>query len=306
MIYTVTLNPSIDYVISLDGLRKNCVNIVNTNNVYIGGKGINVSRILSEHSIENTALGFISGFTGEFIENILSTPFIKTDFINVKNNFSRINIKMKIQEEETEINGLGPKIFQENIEDLYRRIDNISSGDILVLAGSIPSDLNDDFYEKLMERVKEKEVKVIVDARNNLLLKVLKHRPFLIKPNHHEISEIFNLENPDRNTLIECGKKLQEMGARNVIISMGGDGAILITEENEAYSSNIPKGVLKNSVGSGDSMVAGFISGYLKTNDYKEALRYGAASGSATAFSDDLAKIDFINCLLDEIIVTKI
>lgn len=306
MIYTITLNPSIDYVITLNDLRKNCVNIVNTNNIYVGGKGINVSKVLKEHGIKSTTLGFISGFTGDFIKSVLGNDFIKTEFVNVKNNFSRINIKMKVQEEETEINGLGPKISEDDINELYKKINNISSGDILIIAGSIPKTLGDNFYEKIIERLKDKNIKIIVDARNKLLLNVLKYKPFLIKPNHHEISEIFNMTKPDKTTLIDCGKKLQEMGARNVLISMGSEGAVLISEEDEIYTSNTPNGVLKNSVGSGDSMVAGFISGYMKTNNYEEALRHGAASGSATAFSEDLAKIDLINSLLNEIEIIKL
>ncbi len=306
MIHTVTLNPSIDYVINLSDLRRNCVNIVNSNNVYIGGKGINVSRILNEHGVHNRALGFISGFTGSFIENVLGGEFITTDFINVNNNFSRINIKMKIQDEETEINGLGPKISQENIDELYDKLNSIKDGDVLVLAGSIPKDLGEDFYEKIMDNLKSKEVKIIVDARGNLLLNVLKYKPFLIKPNQHEISEIFDLKDQSIETLINYGFKLKEMGAMNILISLGKDGAILISENGEIYKSNVPKGTLKNSVGSGDSMVGGFMASYIKNGSYEESLKMGAASGSATAFSSDLANINLIKTLLNEINITKL
>ena len=295
MIYTVTLNPSIDHVIEMNELQEGIVNKVNIENFYAGGKGINVSKILKEHGVENIALGFISGFTGEFIKNNLEQCGIKNDFINVLNGYSRINMKIKTNENETEINGLGPSISSSNIKDLFNQLEKLSSNDILVLAGSIPPSLSDNFYEEIMKQLSTKNVKIIVDARNNLLLNVLKYRPFLIKPNHHEISEIFNKEIKTIDELIFHGNKLKEMGAQNVLISMGGDGAILITESNEIYRSNIPKGTLKNSVGSGDSMVGGFITGYLKTNDYKEALKLGTASGSATAYSDDLAKISFIN-----------
>ena len=306
MIYTVTLNPSIDHVIEMNELQEGIVNKVNIENFYAGGKGINVSKILKEHGVENIALGFISGFTGEFIKNNLEQCGIKNDFINVLNGYSRINMKIKTNENETEINGLGPSISSSNIKDLFNQFEKLSSNDILVLAGSIPPSLSDNFYEEIMKQLSTKNVKIIVDARNNLLLNVLKYRPFLIKPNHHEISEIFNKEIKTIDELIFHGNKLKEMGAQNVLISMGGDGAILITESNEIYRSNIPKGTLKNSVGSGDSMVGGFITGYLKTNDYKEALKLGTASGSATAYSDDLAKISFINELSSQIQITKL
>ncbi len=306
MIYTVTLNPSIDHVIEMNELQEGIVNKVNIENFYTGGKGINVSKILKEHGVENIALGFISGFTGKFIKNNLEQCGIKNDFINVLNGYSRINMKIKTNENETEINGLGPSISSSNIKDLFNQLEKLSSNDILVLAGSIPPSLSDNFYEEIMKQLSTKNVKIIVDARNNLLLNVLKYRPFLIKPNHHEISEIFNKEIKTIDELIFHGNKLKEMGAQNVLISMGGDGAILITESNEIYRSNIPKGTLKNSVGSGDSMVGGFITGYLKTNDYKEALKLGAASGSATAYSDDLAKISFINELSNQIQITKL
>ena len=306
MIYTVTLNPSIDHVIEMNELQEGIVNKVNIENFYAGGKGINVSKILKEHGVENIALGFISGFTGKFIKNNLEQCGIKNDFINVLNGYSRINMKIKTNENETEINGLGPSISSSNIKDLFNQLEKLSSNDILVLAGSIPPSLSDNFYEEIMKQLSTKNVKIIVDARNNLLLNVLKYRPFLIKPNHHEISEIFNKEIKTIDELIFHGNKLKEMGAQNVLISMGGDGAILITESNEIYRSNIPKGTLKNSVGSGDSMVGGFITGYLKTNDYKEALKLGAASGSATAYSDDLAKISFINELSSQIQITKL
>ena len=306
MIYTVTLNPSIDHVIEMNELQEGIVNKVNIENFYTGGKGINVSKILKEHGVENIALGFISGFTGKFIKNNLEQCGIKNDFINVLNGYSRINMKIKTNENETEINGLGPSISSSNIKDLFNQLEKLSSNDILVLAGSIPPSLSDNFYEEIMKQLSTKNVKIIVDARNNLLLNVLKYRPFLIKPNHHEISEIFKKEIKTIDELIFHGNKLKEMGAQNVLISMGGDGAILITESNEIYRSNIPKGTLKNSVGSGDSMVGGFITGYLKTNDYKEALKLGAASGSATAYSDDLAKISFINELSNQIQITKL
>lgn len=306
MIYTVTLNPSIDHVVKMDNLMGGLVNKVNAENFYAGGKGVNVSKVLKEHKIESVALGFISGFTGEFIKNNLKQCGIKNNFIDVLNGYSRINLKIKTNQNETEINGLGPSISSQNINKLFMILDKLSSNDILILAGSIPPSLPDDFYEQIIQRLNNKDLKIVVDARNTLLINALKYRPFLIKPNHHEISEIFNKTIKTNEELIFYGNKLKEIGAQNVLISMGGNGAILLTESNEIYKSNVPKGILKNSVGSGDSMVGGFIAGYLKTNDYKEALKLGAASGSAAAYSDDLPKISFINELYNQIEITKL
>ncbi len=304
MIYTVTLNPSIDYVIKLDHLKTGQINRVNSENVYPGGKGINVSRILKTLGDDNIATGFVSNFTGDFIKNSLSEMNIKSDFIQLDNGFTRINVKIK-SDEETEINGGGPEISDEKLGELFDKLSFLKEDDILVLAGSIPSTLKEDLYEKIMNHVKEHNVKVVVDATKNLLLNVLKYNPFLIKPNNHELEEMFNVKLKDESDIITYAKKLQDMGARNVLISRGKDGALLITEDKEVYVSNTPKGDVINSVGAGDSMVAGFISGYLKHNSYKEALKLGAASGSATAFSSDLATNEFINKLIKEISVER-
>lgn len=304
MIYTVTLNPSIDYVIKLDHLKTGQINRVNSENVYPGGKGINVSRILKTLGDDNIATGFVSNFTGDFIKNSLSEMSIKSDFIQLDNGFTRINVKIK-SDEETEINGGGPDISDEKLGELFDKLSFLKEDDILVLAGSIPSTLKEDLYEKIMNHVKEHNVKVVVDATKNLLLNVLKYNPFLIKPNNHELEEMFNVKLKDESDIITYAKKLQDMGARNVLISRGKDGALLITEDEEVYVSNTPKGDVINSVGAGDSMVAGFISGYLKHNSYKEALKLGAASGSATAFSSDLATNEFINKLIKEISVER-
>lgn len=306
MIYTVTLNPSIDYVVSMDQLQEGLVNRVKTENLYAGGKGINVSQILNQHDVDNMALGFVSGFTGQFIKESLQEKGIKTNFINLKDGYSRINMKIKTNTEETEINGLGPSISEVEIQTLYEQLDQLSQNDILVLAGSIPSSLPDDFYEKIMKHLEVKGVKIIVDATKNLLLNVLKYRPFLIKPNHHEIAEMFDVEIKTTKELLTYAYKLKEMGAQNVLISMGGNGALLLTENNEVYQSNVPIGTVQNSVGAGDSMVAGFIAGYLKTMDYQMALQLGAASGSATAFSSDIATRSYIEELVNQIQVTKI
>ena len=306
MIYTVTLNPSIDYVVNMEQLVEGMVNRVSTEHFYAGGKGINVSQILNQHGISNRALGFISGFTGNFIEGSLKEKGIDTDFIRLSEGYSRINMKIKTTTDETEINGMGPHIPKTEIDKLYRQLDLLTAYDTLVLAGSIPATLPDDFYEKMMEHVQDRGVKVVVDATKNLLLNVLTYRPFLIKPNHHEIAEMFWVTISNTEDLVKYGNRLKDMGARNVLISMGGDGAILLAENGEVYRSNVPKGVVKNSVGAGDSMVAGFIAGYEKTQCYEQALRLGAASGSATAFSSDVATAEEILALVKEIVVQKL
>ena len=305
MIYTVTLNPSIDYVIKLDKLNYNAVNRVNEENIYPGGKGINVSNMLNELGYKNIALGFISGFTGKYIVDSMVKKNQSCDFIEVSNGFSRINVKIK-SNEETEINGKGPNITEEDLRKLYEKIDNLKNGDILILAGSIPSTLDDKLYENIMKMLEEKNIKIVVDATKNLLLNVLKYNPFLIKPNNHELEEMFNVKINSIKDITKYAKRLQDMGARNVLISMGKDGALLITENNEVFLSNVAKGTVKNSVGAGDSMVAGFIAGYLNTNKYQDALRLGAACGSATAFSNDLATKDYIDELIKEIEITSI
>lgn len=306
MIYTVTLNPSIDYVISLDTLKEGVVNRTSSEKFYAGGKGINVSRMLNEHGINNIALGFTSGFTGEFIKEYLNNQSIKTDFINIHDGYSRINIKIKTNSNETEINGSGPKISQNEINLLFEKLKKLNSDDILVLAGNIHPSLPENFYEQIIQLLKDKNIKIIVDATGNLLMNVLKYHPFLIKPNQHEICEMFNVEITSTDDLIKYGFKLKELGAQNVLISLGKDGSILITENDEVYTSNVPKGTVKNSVGSGDSMVAGFIAGYLKNSNYEDALKLGAVSGSATAFSSDIAKKSLIDELINQIQVTKL
>ena len=304
MIYTVTLNPSIDYVINLKSLNTGQINRVNSENVYPGGKGINVSRVLKTLGYDNVATGFISGFTGDFIINSLCELGVKSDFIKLDNGFTRINVKIK-SNEETEINGGGPHISDEKLKELFDKLSYLKEDDILILAGSIPSTLSDDLYEKIIKHVENNKVKVVVDATKNLLLNVLKYNPFLIKPNNHELEEIFNVKLDNLNDIITYAKKLQEMGARNVLVSMGEDGALLITENGQVLISNAPNGRVINSVGAGDSMVAGFICGYLNSNSYEEALKLGSASGSATAFSSDLAKKELIHELIKEIKVER-
>lgn len=300
MIYTVTLNPSIDYVVKLNNLATGDINRASEEYVYPGGKGINVSLILKELGYKSNALGFISGFTGQYIESILNERGLNSDFIKLENGFTRINVKIK-SNEETEINGQGPHISSEKLDKLYEKIESLNEDDILVLAGSIPSTLDEKLYENIMARIENKGIKVVVDATKNLLLNVLKYKPFLIKPNNIELEGMFNVKLETTEDIVLYANKLKEMGAKNVLVSMGKDGALLLTEDNKVLKSSVAKGEVKNSVGAGDSMVGGFIAGYLKNKSYEEALKLGAASGSATAFSYDLATSDFINELLEQI-----
>ncbi|MEO2507390.1 1-phosphofructokinase [Clostridium paraputrificum] len=300
MIYTVTFNPSLDYVVKVNDLKLGRVNRTEEEDVYPGGKGINVSIVLKNLGYDSSALGFIAGFTGDEIERRVLEFGCKSDFIKLNEGLSRINVKIK-SNEESEVNGGGPHINEEALNSLYKKLDNLQDGDILVLAGSIPKSLPEDIYEKIMERLQKKEIKIIVDATKDLLVNVLKFKPFLIKPNNHELGEIFNVELRTDEEIIEYAKKLQDKGARNVLISMAGDGAIFISESGEIIKSGVPKGEVKNSVGAGDSMVAGFIAGYLKNYNFKEAFKMGVATGSATAFSEGLATKDEILKLLNEI-----
>lgn len=289
MIYTVTFNPALDYVIRVNELVLNAVNRTDSEEVYYGGKGINVSTVLTNLGIPNVSLGFVAGFTGTEIEDGLKRLGINTDFIRLEKGLSRINVKIKAKDE-TEINGQGPEINNIALEQLFRKIDAIQDNDILVLAGSIPNTMPPDIYEKIMERLHNRKIRFIVDATQDLLMNVLKYHPFLIKPNHHEIAEIFQRELKTTEEILDCARELQAMGAQNILVSMAGNGAILLTENGEVHSMGVPRGILKNSVGAGDSMVAGFIAGYLKDGDYREALKMGIATGSATAFSDGLAE----------------
>lgn len=288
MIYTVTFNPCLDYIVSVDDFTLGRVNRTTKELVYPGGKGINVSLVLKNLGMESTALGFTAGFTGTEIEQALQRWGCYTDFIRVEDGMSRINIKLR-SNEESEINGQGPKISKEALEQLYEKLDVMTSEDVLVLAGSIPGSMPDSSYELIMERVAAKNMKVAVDATGDLLVNVLKYHPFLIKPNNHELEEIFHTPMDSNNTIIAHAKKLQQMGAKNVLISMAGDGAILVSEDGEVRQSPAPKGKVVNSVGAGDSMVAGFLTGYLTTGNYGEAFRMGIATGSASAFSERLA-----------------
>ena len=288
MIYTITFNPSLDYVVKVKEFNLGAVNRTYEEEIYAGGKGINVSTVLGNLDIENKAFGFIAGFIGDEIEKRVIKSGCTTDFIKLKSGNSRINVKLK-SNEESEINAQGPVIDKESIDSLYKKLDQLKDGDILVLAGSIPNTLPEDMYEKIISYLSNKNIKFVVDATKNLLINVLKYHPFLIKPNNHELEEIFNVKLNGEEDIINHAKKLQDMGALNVLISLAGDGAILLTEDGQILKNKAPKGEVKNSVGAGDSMVAGFIAGYIKEKDYKYALNLGIATGSASAFSEDLA-----------------
>lgn len=301
MIYTVTFNPAIDYVVHTDSMKLGEVNRSSSEEMYFGGKGINVSVVLKELGISSRALGFIAGFTGEAIENGIKAMGISTDFIRLKTGSSRINVKIKA-EDETELNGQGPYIGSEALSDFFGKLDELSDGDILVLAGSVPGSLPSDIYEKIMERISDRKIRTVVDATRDLLLNVLRYRPFLIKPNNHELGEMFGKVLTTDEEIEHYGRKLQEMGAVNVLISMAGDGAMLIDENGKVHRCGVCSGEVKNSVGAGDSMVAGFIAGYMKCG-YEYALKLGTAAGGATAFSAGLAektKIDELLCQLDD------
>lgn len=294
MIYTITFNPALDYVISVDHFEKGVVNRVTEEHIFCGGKGINVSAILKELGYESKALGFVAGFTGDEIVRRAQAEYgINADFIKVAEGMSRINVKLR-SEEETEINGIGPKITDADLDKLFAKLDEMQMSDVLVLSGSIPKSISPTIYETILNRLQDKKIFSVVDATGDLLVNVLKYRPFLIKPNNHEIEEIFNVKLQGEEDLVKYAHKLQEMGARNVLISLAGDGSLLVDEHGGQHRLGVCKGKVKNSVGAGDSMVAGFIAGYLRNGDYKEALELGTACGGATAFSESLAKKDFI------------
>lgn len=302
MIYTVTFNPSLDYIVRLDSFTAGEINRVNYEQVLGGGKGINVSIVLGNLGHESTALGFTAGFTGEEIKRQLDGFGVKHDFVQLSEGFTRINVKVKA-DKETEINGQGPDISEAKREELFEKLDKLSEGDTLVLAGSIPKTLPDDIYEKIMARLEGRGIRIIVDAEKKLLLNVLKYHPFLIKPNNHELGDMFGVKLTTDEEIITYAKKLQEKGAQNVLISMAGDGAILLTADGKHYKNPAPKDKLINSVGAGDSMVAGFITGYIESQgDFETAFHMGVATGSASAFSENLATRPEVEALLKTII----
>lgn len=298
MIYTVTFNPSLDYIVGTEGFQLGNTNRTVSELMLPGGKGINVSTVLKNLGIESTALGFTAGFTGEEIRRRVGELGFRSEFIDVGNGFSRINVKMK-EFDGTEINGQGPVIGEEAVGRLLERLDSLEEGDTLVLAGSIPSSMPDSIYSDILARLEGRGIVFVVDATKDLLLNVLKYRPFLIKPNHHELGEIFRVELENREDVVPYAERLQEQGAQNVLVSMGGKGAVLLDAEGNVHMLPVPKGTLVNAVGSGDSMVAGFLAGWTEKKDYEHAFKMGISAGSASAFSELLATEEEIRRLYE-------
>lgn len=297
MIYTVTFNPALDYIMRVDDLQSKDINRTRSEEIHYGGKGINVSVILTRLGVENKALGFVAGFSGKQIEDMLVSDGIKTDFVHLKEGYTRINVKIKC-DRELDINANGPEIKREEVDALFEKLEELKSGDYLILAGSIPKALPDNMYEKILERLDGKGVNFVVDATGDLLKNVLKYKPFMVKPNHHELGEIFGVEITALEDIEKYAKKLQEMGAKNVLVSRGKDGAALIDEFGKVHTMGNVPGKIISSVGCGDSMVAGFVAGYAKEKDYAYALKLGSACGNATAFSSGLATKNEIDKML--------
>lgn len=301
MIYTVTFNPSLDYIVSVEDFRLGVTNRTSSELILPGGKGINVSTVLGSMGIESTALGFVAGFIGEEICREVAASGVKSDFIEIEDGVSRINLKLK-SFDGTEINGCGPDIGEDKVLMLMEKLDTLKDGDVLVLAGSIPSTMPDDIYREIMERLKGRGIRIVVDATRELLMNVLEYHPFLIKPNNHELGDIFGVKLTTREEVIPYGKKLQEKGAQNVLVSMAGEGAVLIAGDGQVLEAPAPVGTLVNGVGAGDSMVAGFLAGWLESGDYSHAFHMGVAAGSASAFSEYLATGEEIEAVYQKVI----
>jgi len=300
MIYTVTFNPSLDYIVSMNGFKMGMTNRTTGEQIFPGGKGINVSIVLNNLGIPNTVLGFTAGFTGGQIEKELQRMGLLTDFIHVEKGISRINVKLK-DYDGTEINGMGPELDSSCVAQLYEKLEKLGEGDTLVLAGSIPKCLPDSAYSDILERLQDRGVLFVVDATKDLLLNVLKYHPFLIKPNNHELGEIFDVTLNTREAVVPYAKKLQEKGAKNVLVSMAGEGAVLVDETGSVHMLAAPEGELVNAVGAGDSMVAGFLAGWTEKKSYEAAFRMGVSAGSASAFSEMLATKDEIKQLFERL-----
>lgn len=288
MIYTVTFNPSLDHIVAVDDFKLGLTNRTSSELLLPGGKGINVSIVLMNLGIPSTALGFAAGFTGDEIIRRLEDMGVRNGFIRIRDGFSRINLKLK-SIDGTEINGQGPEISKEKLEKLMDQLKELKEGDVLFLSGSIPASMPDDVYRKIMESLQGKGVRIVVDATKELLLNVLPYHPFLIKPNNHELGEIFETELKTREEVVPYARRLKERGAQNVLVSMAGEGAVLVAADGRVYDAPAPEGILINSVGAGDSMVAGFMAGWMEKEDYGHAFRMGVAAGSASAFSEHLA-----------------
>lgn len=304
MIYTVTFNPSLDYIVSVDDFHLGMTNRTSSELMLPGGKGINVSTVLGNLGITSTALGFVAGFTGDEIVRCVEQMNIQSDFIRISDGISRINVKLK-SIDGTEINGAGPVIGDEMLEKLMGKLERLQEGDILVLAGSIPASMPDDMYRRIMEMLQGRGIMIVVDATKDLLLNVLPYHPFLIKPNNHELGEIFGGTPMTREAVIPYAKKLQEMGAENVLVSMAGEGAVLVTADGQIFSAAAPKGRLVNGVGAGDSMVAGFLAGWMEQTAYRHAFYMGVAAGSASAFSEYLATRPEVEAVYSELTKTN-
>ncbi|WP_296883120.1 1-phosphofructokinase [Thomasclavelia sp.] len=300
MIYTITMNPALDYVVDLPEFKTNQVNRVVEEHIFYGGKGINVAVVLKELGFDSCCFGFTAGFTGKELERGVQELGIKSDFVHVSNGLTRINVKIHSQQE-TELNGLGPVVSDEDIDCLYEKLKQLTSDDVLVISGSVPSSMSLSIYDQILKRIDTNKVKVVIDATGDLLKRTLKYKPFLIKPNNHELAELFNVELKTIDDIEKYARKLQDMGAINVLISMAKDGSLLIDENGNKHRLGVCKGTVKNSVGAGDSMVAGFIAGYLSNLNYQEILKLATAAGGATAFSSALATKEKIQELLKQL-----
>lgn len=300
MFYTVTLNPALDYISQVDDFGIGKINRTKTEKILPGGKGLNVSMVLKNLGIDSVAIGFIAGFTGDELRKQMEQKGVKTEFIKVQNGITRINVKIS-SNQETALNGIGPDIDEKNIEELLQKINEITSDDLVILSGNIPKSIPKNIYPIICDILEKNNVTFVVDATRELLIDVLKYKPFLIKPNKEELEETFKVKITTKDELVTYAKKLQDMGAQNVLISLGGDGAILLNKEGKVYYSKAPKGKVINTVGAGDSMVAGFLAGYKKTKDYEQAFKMGIATGSASAFSMDLATAKEVEDLLKDI-----
>lgn len=300
LIYTVTFNPSLDYIVGVKDFKLGATNRTSYEQMLAGGKGINVSYVLKNLGFESTAIGFLAGFVGEELKRRIVADGINADFLTLEDGISRINVKLK-DIDGTEINGMGPDIAPDKVKELRAKINALKAGDILVLAGSIPQSMPDTIYMDIMADLQGRGVNIVVDATRDLLMNVLSYKPFLIKPNNHELGEIFGVVLRKREEVIPYARKLQEKGARNVLVSMAGEGAVLIDENGREYMSEAPEGKVVNAVGAGDSMVAGFIAGYLEKKDYEYAFHKGLAAGSASAFSEQLAPDEEVEALLEKL-----
>lgn len=305
MVYTITFNPALDYITQVENFKIGEINRTKTETILPGGKGLNVSIVLKNLGIENTALGFIAGFTGEELRGKLETKGVKTDFVKVEEGFTRINIKISSisgnKVEETALNGMGPKITQKDIEELFDKLDKVTTEDIVILSGSVPKNISKDIYREICKKLSEKGITFVVDSTQELLMSVLQYNPFLIKPNKEELEETLNCKIRTKDDIISAAKELKKLGAQNILVSLGKDGALLLTKDDKVLYSKAPEGEIVNTVGSGDSMVAGFLAGYYEKKDYEYALKKGVAAGSASAFSIELATKDDVEELLKQL-----